>query len=83
MLKPEAVNNIEIVLARYGNSIDLGKALEREKLATEIWASVIKVINRENNYNYQGLINEVDDIEYKFISPNDPGDEHQARNEEE
>ena len=83
MLKPEAVNNIEIVLARYGNSIDLGKALEREKLATEIWASVIKVINRENNYNYQGLINEGDDIEYNFISPHDPGDEHHARDEEE
>ena len=83
MLKPEAVNNIEIVLARYGNSIDLGKALEREKLATEIWASVIKVINRENNYNYQGLINEGDDIEYNFISFHDPGDEHHARDEEE
>ena len=83
MLKPEAVNNIEIVLARYGNSIDLGKALEREKLATEIWASVIKVINRENNYNYQGLINKGDDIEFNFISPHDPGDEHHARDEEE
>ena len=83
MLKPEALNNIEIVLARYGNIIDLGKALEREKLATEIWASVIKVINRENNYNYQWLINEGVDIEYKFISPHDPGDEHHARDEEE
>lgn len=83
MLKPEAVNNIEIVLARYGNSIDLGKALEREKLATEIWASVIKIINRENNYNYQGLINKGDDIEYNFISFHDPGDEHHAKEEEE
>ena len=45
-LKPEAVNNIEIVLARYGNSLDLGKAADREKVATEIWANLIKVINK-------------------------------------
>ena len=86
MLKPETIHNIEIVLARYGNSFDLGKASDREKLATEIWDSLVTVLNREDNYNYQGIpeiINKGDDIEYKFISPNDPGDKHQARNEEE
>ena len=80
MLKPETINSIEIVLARYGNSIDLGKALEREKLATEIWDNLIKVLNREGNYNYKGIpevINTGDDIEYNFVSPHDPGDEHQ------
>ena len=80
MLKPETVNSIEIVLARYGNSLDLGKALEREKLATEIWANLIKILNREDNYNYQsipGVVNTGDDIEYNFVSPHDPGDEHQ------
>ena len=35
MLKPETIHNIEIVLARYGNSFDLGKASDREKLAIE------------------------------------------------
>ena len=80
MLKPETINNIEIVLARYGNSLDLGKALDREKLASEIWDSLVKVLNNKDNYNYQGIpeaINQGDDIEYNFISPHDPGDEHQ------
>ena len=73
-LKPEAVNSIEIVLARYGNSLDLGKAADREKVATEIWANLIKVINKSSAYDY---VNKGDDIEYNFVSPHDPGDEHQ------
>ena len=64
-LKPETVNSIEIVLARYGNSLDLGKAADREKIATEIWD------------NLKIILNKGDDIEYKFVSPHDPGDEHQ------
>ena len=73
-LKPEAVNSIEIVLARYGNSLDLGKAADREKIATEIWANLIKLLNKSSTYNY---VNKGDDIEYNFVSPHDPGDEHQ------
>tara|TARA_R100000687_G_C6338524_1_gene113119 strand:- start:280 stop:516 length:237 start_codon:yes stop_codon:yes gene_type:complete len=73
-LKPEAVNSIEIVLARYGNSLDLGKAADREKVATEIWANLIKLLNKSSTYNY---VNKGDDIEYNFVSPHDPGDEHQ------
>ena len=73
-LKPEAVNSIEIVLARYGNSLDLGKAADREKVATEIWANLIKLLNKSSTYNY---VNKGDDIEYNYVSPHDPGDEHQ------
>jgi len=46
--KPEVVQRIELVLARYGSGANLGSSSARETIAKEIWSSVLQIINRPN-----------------------------------
>ena len=64
--KPEVVQRIELVLARYGSSANLGKYEERETIAQEIWKSVLHsmtIVSAEDC-----MMNEGDDIEYNYNS---------------
>jgi hypothetical protein len=64
--KPEVVQRIELVLARYGSSANLGKYEERETIAQEIWKSVLHsmtIVSAEDC-----MMNEGDDIEYNYTN---------------
>jgi len=64
--KPEVVQRIELVLARYGSSANLGKYEERETIAEEIWQSVLQIMSKVSAEDC--MMNEGDDIEYNYNS---------------
>ena len=69
--KPEVVQRIELVLARYGSGANLGKYEERETIAEEIWKSVLQIMGKVSAEDCMiTYVNEGDDIEYNYNSLN-------------
>jgi hypothetical protein len=67
--KPEVIQRIELVLARYGSSANLGKYEERETIAEEIWKSVLQIMGKVSAEDCMiTYVNEGDDIEYNYNS---------------
>ena len=67
--KPEVVQRIELVLARYGSGANLGKYEERETIAEEIWKSVLQIMVQVSAEDCMiTYVNEGDDIEYNYNS---------------